>query len=467
MQKIFYQPRGYWFGDCMPFYKDGVFYLYHQRDSRKHGSLNDPFGWSLVTTRDFVHFEDHGEVLVRGDGEDAVDQYIYAGSVVGTPDGALALYTGHNRRAKLERRTSEVLLTAHSQDLLHWKKDGQASELVPQEGYDHNDWRDPTVVWDAQRKKYILVLGARLPGDKKKPTGRLVYFESDTLDNWQFKGDFWASDEYNMVEMPKIFHLGEKWYLIFSEYCDGKVTRYRWSDSLYGPWRTPKDDLFDGKAYYAARIVGDESAGRYLSGWVATKTDNDDMQIYDWGGAFVPHQVYQQSDGSLGVKCPDSIIDHFEKTKSLRAEKEHSSDGRAEKRLIADSEDCFALSFDVSLGENTKEWQLKLFEDPETLSAYTYRFLSRKQKVTFSKTPQYPWPQYFDKGLERECHLESGKTYHVQLIVDDDMSVLYVDGVALSARMYAKPGKAISISVTEGNLRVDNILYRIGYEAGF
>ena len=27
MHKLYYQPEGYWFGDCMPFSKDGVFYV--------------------------------------------------------------------------------------------------------------------------------------------------------------------------------------------------------------------------------------------------------------------------------------------------------------------------------------------------------------------------------------------------------------------------------------------------------
>ena len=53
------------------------------------------------------------------------------------------MYTGHNRKAKLDGKTSEVLMIASSKDLIHWKKDGEAAKLVPQEGYDKNDWRDP------------------------------------------------------------------------------------------------------------------------------------------------------------------------------------------------------------------------------------------------------------------------------------------------------------------------------------
>ncbi|HAZ9438112.1 TPA: glycoside hydrolase family 32, partial [Enterococcus faecium] len=113
MQKIFYKPKDFWFGDCMPFYKDGTFYLFHQRDTRNPKPLTDPFGWSLVTTTDFVKFEEYGEVIHRG-GNDDIDQYIYAGSIVQGINEYLALYTGHNRKAKLDGKTSEVLMIASS-----------------------------------------------------------------------------------------------------------------------------------------------------------------------------------------------------------------------------------------------------------------------------------------------------------------------------------------------------------------
>lgn len=75
MQNIYYQPEGYAFGDCMPFYKDGKFYLYHQRDTRNPGPFGEPFGWALAVTEDFVHYEDKGEVLLRGEDTEQ-DQFI-------------------------------------------------------------------------------------------------------------------------------------------------------------------------------------------------------------------------------------------------------------------------------------------------------------------------------------------------------------------------------------------------------
>lgn len=54
--EIYYQPKDVWVGDIMPYAKDGKFYIYHQRDERINGPITDPFGWSLATTTDFVHY---------------------------------------------------------------------------------------------------------------------------------------------------------------------------------------------------------------------------------------------------------------------------------------------------------------------------------------------------------------------------------------------------------------------------
>ena len=57
--KLFYEPQGAYFGDCMPFYHDGKFYVFHQRDKRDPQPF-EPFEWSLATTTDFIHYEDMG-----------------------------------------------------------------------------------------------------------------------------------------------------------------------------------------------------------------------------------------------------------------------------------------------------------------------------------------------------------------------------------------------------------------------
>ncbi|MEZ4609914.1 MAG: hypothetical protein R2838_06640 [Caldilineaceae bacterium] len=42
------------------------------------------------------------------------------------------------------------------------------------------------------------------------------------------------------------------------------------------------------------------------------------------------------------------------------------------------------------------------------------------------------------------------------MIVDGSIATLYVDGVALNARMYARPGQALALYVVDGELNVSN-----------
>ena len=65
--QLYYQPKDVWVGDVMPYGKEGKFFIYHQRDTRNPVPFGEPFGWALATTKDFVHFEDFGESLLRGD----------------------------------------------------------------------------------------------------------------------------------------------------------------------------------------------------------------------------------------------------------------------------------------------------------------------------------------------------------------------------------------------------------------
>ncbi|WP_338206894.1 GH32 C-terminal domain-containing protein [Lactobacillus juensis] len=460
MQKIFYKPEDRWFGDCMPFFneEDQTFYLFHQRDTRRPEPLTDPFGWSLVTTKDFVNFKDYGEVLPKGP-HDSADQFIYAGSVTQGKDDKVAFYTGHNRQAKLAKKTSEILMSATSKDLIHWNKIGKASSLIPQPGYDHNDWRDPVVVYSAEHKSYILVLGARLPSDKKKPTGRLVYFESPDMKNWAFKGDFWTPNEFNMIEMPDLFEIEGNWYLLFSEYSEDKRTKYRISKDLFGNWHSLKDEFFDGKAYYAARSVGNEKAGRYLSGWVATKENNNDLGNWDWGGAFVPHQIVQRKDKTLGVTLPQTIIDNFAKVEIIPSFDIGKASGKKEHTVINEVPEQFLIEAQVEVSEDTKEFGIKAFVNDDTREGYQYKVSKPEHALKFSRTPNYPWPQYFDVGLERPIALEKGKTYDIKLIVDGSIIIIYINNIALSARMYHKTGKEFSFFVNEGKIAVSNVKY--------
>lgn len=461
MHQLYYQPRECWFGDCMPFYHKNRFYLFHQRDTRNPGPFGEPFGWSLACTTDFVKYEDFGEVLPHGD-EDAQDQFIYSGSLFAANDVFYAIYTGFNRNYSKKGKAPQVLMIATSTDLINWHKSSEKLALH-QEGYDPTEWRDPFVFWNENTQEYVMLLGTRKLDGKKIRTGCTVFFTSTDFKTWNFKGDFWAPNLFYMHEVPDIFQIGDIWYLLTTEYCNNHKTIYRMSKSLDGPWTAPLDDAFDGRAFYAARTCSDGNM-RYLFGFVPTKEGDDDLASWQWGGTLVVHEVYQREDGTLGVKPPDGVAHAFLQKDSLTNIPLllSSQDSCVEACLTQDTGNLFKFNADVVFSADTRSFGIRLFEDETTGEAYEFIFRIAEQRVLFDKTPNLPWFRCMNRGLERPLRLEADRTYHIQIIVDDTIATLYVEGVALNTRMYAKAGQALAIYVVDGNLRVENAVLETG-----
>lgn len=453
MHRIYYQPEGVWFGDCMPFFANGEFYLYHQRDTRKPGPFGEPFGWALATTTDFVSYKDHGESLHKG-ADDDQDQFIFAGSVFEAGGTYYAMYTGYNRDYPEQGKASQVLMIAESEDLVNWRKSDR--KLVPPEpGYDPNDWRDPFVLWDEEAKDYLMILGARKAGEKVL-TGSTVAFRSDDLQDWRFEGDFWAPGLYSMHEMPDLFRIGDWWYLLTTEYSDKSKTVYRMSKSLDGPWTAPVDDAFDGRAYYAARSATD-GEHRYLFGWVPTRTEGLPRGDWEWGGTLVVHEVYQRMDGSLGVAPPAGVRAAFGDSARLDAVQASSAGGVAEHEVATASTDLFRLSGKVKFTAGTRSASIRLFEDAATGQGYEFQLLFGENRLQFDRRPNYPWYRYDNRGLDRPITWEADRNYWFEVIVDGDIATLYVDGVALNTRTTDAPGGSIVLSAVEGTVQFDEL----------
>ena len=456
MVRLYYQSPDAVCGDFMPFGEDGTFYLFYLRDPRVGGrSMDKPFGWDLLKTKDFVHYEDLGNAIPHGTDEEQ-DQYVFSGSVIKALGQYHAFYTGNNMLFPQQGKPGQVQMHATSDDLLHWTKTDEDLDLMAQPGYDPDDWRDPFLLWDEERQEYRMFLGARKAGPKTQQTGRTVWYTSKDLKTWEFQGDFWAPDLYTMHEMPDLFYMDGWWYHIITEYSHRSKMIYRMSRTMHGPWLAPKDDAFDGRAYYAGRTFAMDGK-RYLLGWVPTKVGDSDKGAFQWAGTFVPHQLYQREDGTLGCAMPDTVRAAFVEGENLEDVTLAAAPARQEKVLREDGGDFFKLELDVSFQEGTSTFGLRFYGNQETGESYQYLFHVGENRVIFEKSPNWPWPDEQNIGQERPIHLEPGKTYHVDLIVDDTIATLYVDGVALNARAYRKFGTAVSAFATDGTVELKNI----------
>ena len=188
MGNIFYRPKNAWFGDAIPFYDKGIFYIYYLYDERKTTFTADHTSWHLVSTRDFVHWKEEGEVLPAGSEKD-IDQACYTGSVIKGNDGVYHLfYTGQNplnQDYELEGKPQQYILHAVSTDLINWEKHYETAFPAQKDKFEPHDWRDPFVFYQEETGEYYMLLAARLQGKSFRRSGCVAICRSKDLWNWQ------------------------------------------------------------------------------------------------------------------------------------------------------------------------------------------------------------------------------------------------------------------------------------------
>ena len=125
--------------------------------------------------------------------------------------------------------------------------------------------------------------------------------------------------------------------------------------------------------------------------------------------------------------------------------------------LVSDTGNLFCFSCTVSFSEGTTGFGIGLYGDEEKGTSYQYHFSVPEHRFVFEKSPSLPWPAINNNGLSRPIQLEAHKEYSIRLICDDTISVLYINGVALSARMYETLKRSLSLFAENGTLSVSNI----------
>ena len=448
MNRLFYHPEDAWFADAIPFYEDGlfhIFYLLDWRDPERHG-IGTP--WYRVTTKDFVHFQDCGEMLARGT-EQEYDMYVFTGSVLKDPEGLYHIwYTGHNTCMEAGNYVQAVM-HAVSRDLDRWTKIPEDTFTHLSEEYEYRDWRDPYVWYDEKEKIYKMLLSSRKKSGETRRRGTTALLLSEDNKHWRLASPLWEPHLYYAHECPDIFRMGEWYYHIYSEFSHYHVTRYIMAKSENGPWIVPDDDKFDGRAFYAAKTVSDGTS-RYILGWNPTKEGNCDSGLWQWGGSLVVHELAQREDGTLACRMPRGIDEAFQAEQGVvlsdyngtvysgRSFRLRSENGGAV-CAISEEGQTGVYRFDAafSFKPGTQRVGILLNADREKDFSYGYFFEPAKNKMVFELFPNFPQYSMNAICVERPVPLRAGETYRVSVIVDGTICVAYVNGeYALSARMY-------------------------------
>jgi len=447
---FFYKPENAWAADFIPLYAEGefqLFYLLDWRDREKHGEGTP---WYRISTKDFVHFTEHGEMLPRGTKEQQ-DLFVFTGSAIHANGQYHIFYTGENPYFKEHGKPEQAVMHAVSNDMKNWEKIPKDTFFAPADFYEKNDWRDPFVFWNEDSREYNMLIAARFKEGVPRRRGLTAYATSKDLINWKVEKPFYAPNLYYTHECPDLFKMGDWWYLVFSEFTDLVRTRYRMSRSLKGPWITPARDDFDGHAFYAAKTASD-GKNRFIFGWNPTRDDNKDNGNWNWGGNLVVHQIHQEKDGLLAVRIPDSVSKAFDKpvnfnfndgTGNVRVNKntiEIDALGSFGASAAGALPDQCKINATVEFDNATRECGLMIHTSDDLEKSYYIRLDPHKNRLVFDMWPRYHSEVSYMAELEREIMLRPGTPVKFQLLVDGNIGVVYVnDIIAMNFRVYDLP----------------------------
>ena len=481
MKNIFYKPKDGWVGDTIPFAHDGKFYIYYLHDERK-GNTQDEYGyrtsWNLLITEDGVNIKDCKVVLPVGEYDDA-DYACYTGSVIEGNDGQFHMfYTAQNNyNPKYHRDGKPLQYVAHaiSTDLINWEKLPELTFGADESIYEPFDWRDPFVFYNEDEKCFDMLLAARLRGASEKNGGCVGLCRSYDLIHWEAKEPFYNPESYMTHECPDLFKLGNKWYLVYSTFSEKFVTHYRMSDKLSGPWTSPIEDTFDGRAFYAAKTaqVGDK---RMAFAWVPTKRGESDFGQYEWGGNFIAHEIDQTTDNKLTVKLADGLINMFNKEAvNEKINKVEIENFEGEKSYVINGmkETCMIEAV-IEFSEGVRSFGIGLRQDSALANGYYLRFEPFYNRIVADMWPRRisgvnQWYVDGDKPfmieLERPFDYKSLKDnkVHIRVVADGSIICLYVNNTtALTMRAYNIKRTNWGFFVKDGSIRVSDIhLYEV------
>ena len=476
MKNIFYKPKDGWVGDTIPFAHDGKFYIYYLHDERK-GNTQDEYGyrtsWNLLITEDGVNVKDCKVVLPVGEYDNA-DYACYTGSVIEGNDGNFHMfYTAQNNyNPKYHRDGKPLQYVAHaiSTDLINWEKLPELTFGADERIYEPFDWRDPFVFYNEEDKCFDMLLAARLQGASEKNGGCVGLCRSYDLLHWEAKEPFYNPESYMTHECPDLFKLGNKWYLVYSTFSEKFVTHYRMSDKLSGPWTSPIEDTFDGRAFYAAKTaqVGDK---RMAFAWVPTKRGESDFGQYEWGGNFIAHEINQTTDNKLTVKPAEGLINMFNNEfVNEKLNKVEIENYEGEKSYVIDGmKDTCMIEAVIEFSEGVRSFGIGLRQDSALANGYYLRFEPFYNRIVADMWPRRirgvnQWYVDGDKPfmveLERPFDYKSLKDnkVHIRVVADGSIICLYVNDItALTMRAYNLNRTNWGFFVKDGSIRVSDI----------
>lgn len=454
--------QGILMGDVMPFYDGELMNIYHLKQTRGSNSLYyHPI--SRLVTSDFVNFTDMGVAINFEESASAQDAALGTGSFIKDIGGTYhCFYTGHNGAKNTGLKFTEGIRHATSKDNQKtWVKD-EAFTLYGSE----NDFRDPYVYYDAETKKYNMLVTTRVDnwGVIKRYSASSL---SATAEGWQDMGVFFKNDagDFNM-ECPSYIEYNGYWYLMFSEQGDNRVTHYRYRESRDGDWKKFETDNIDATGFYAGRL--EKMKGKlYAFAWCAKLTGGA-TGAFDWAGNLVTHEITQLSNGRLVASMPENVKNTFSKPVVYKDINGNAvtdyipGKGFGARGIQKLSENITRITFDISVSDYVGDFGITFGLDDmynNRLGSSVIAFDVKKSAVTLYNDVSSS--MYYGSPLaSMPFTFVVGERYGVDIIIDGEIYVVYVGGrIAVTGRAQDMCGYNFALYCNNAKAKMERLTF--------
>ena len=434
-----YKPKDGFVGDTMPYYEKGTFYIFflkEQGNSYNHSIF-------LIETKDFLNYEEKGEILKASTDPNAQDNWIGTGSVCKVSNTYYFFYTGHNENNELHER---IMVAKSENDLYHFNKLDNIY-IDPINELSKNDFRDPDVKYDEENDKFILTITTNIN------KGVIVKYTVDRdLNNYTYDKIIFTDEKglFFNLECSNTFKIGNYWYLSYSGQDDTlwyAKSSYQYSgyeDNLYS-----KAQRIESKFFYAAKTVSDGN-NTYFVGWARRRKELSDYAESSWAGNIIVSKIIQKNDGSIYLTKIDNLNKYYELKLDLAKD---NFELYNEIQKFETQYESFILEGDF-IFDNKNEFGF-IFGIDKVEEEYGHIAIYPDEKI------EYYLLNHTKQDSLLHIKLEANKNYHFNLVCEGSIYVLYIDEVlAFTTRYYGKLNTRFGFYSKENNIKFYNLELR-------
>ena len=442
----------------------GTYHLFYQYNP--YGPVHDRIHWGHATSRDLVTWTDAPVALVPGEaGPDR--EGCWSGVLVDDDGTPTIVYSGRHDGRELP------CVATGSADLSTWIREVD-NPVIPQTppGLDVTGFRDHCVWREGDTWRHLIGSGIEGQG------GAALLYESDDLRDWRYVGPLVVGDSADGDEGDPDW-TGTLWecvdlfrpptdpthdaaggaststashVLVFSAWHEGETHHPLYLSGTYaGDTFTPQAlhrlDL-GGRYFYAPQSFSDDRGRRIMFGWMQEGRPDAAAVAAGWSGVMsLPRQAVLGADGELELAPVDEVA-------SLRGERHDATSGD------------LTVGEHVELGHGDQlDVELALTLAPDARVAVAVRSTDDAEEVTELQIARGPMGSAtatvrLDRSrssLDADVDateragivpVTTDGLVNIRVLVDHSALEVFVNGRALTARVYPTRPDAVGCSIS-------------------